>query len=875
MKKVLVVFILFTSLLFANEYEDVAKNFIAYQNSQASIKSFEVLRYKGNSVGYLFNLKDKGYIIIPISKTISPVKAFSFDRDYSDLPPNYKTFLLKQLYSAYKNRTLAKSINNSAVSKRWNFLENYKPTLHRKLFAPNKILLSTTWNQEYPYNKYLPKVGNKNVVAGCVQVAVAQVMKYWNYPKIAKGVLSRDIPIKDNGGNTIRIDHLKAYLHRYYDWSLMPSDATKAKEYAKESVARLMADLLVADNVKSAGTALTSADINMQALVENFGYSNSIKRVSNSVVDIKSIIHEQIDNNQPVIISFPTHMAVVDGYKDDDSGDFVHINLGWGGYANDYFDIDKDNSAGGYTLSSSPINIVYNIKPCSKEAGDCYKNLESNDKINALNITGVFDYPNDSDKYKIFLSGNTTLQGSRGYSNQAFYILIYNSKNELVKESDETISINLPPDLYTVVISLEGNNYSYAYDADYAQYNVKITTDSLSENEKNSILQNISSKHYMQEIKDRVISSSDIIPIYAYDTNDENNLTFSAIANNDDVTVSMQDNILHITPNVDKGYSKIRVTFHSGDITTSKIFTALISNPPIYFGKNFSFSGKFLNGDDIYKTKVILDGSCSISGNRGYSNQAFYTKVEDMNGNATSFSDSAFSTSDLDLGFYYIDASLNNGSVYYSYDEAHSDYTINVSCPNAEENITKIANLAGIVIDNSPFNDATNSSQEQNITDEINSTSNIKNLALLTGWNLVSFDGNISSFGDIKIAWQYHNGQWIVYAPSYDVNGYNTLDNISSVYGTWVKVDTNTTIDITSSSILPPQNPDMLSSGWHLNGTNKDIPIDDITCQNGTPTTIWKYQGDSWELHTNIQNSLGLEDFTTINANEGYWVNCP
>ena len=526
MKRVLVVFILWVGLLFANEYENVAKNFLIYQNAKVGIKSFEILKYKGDEVGYLFNLKDKGYIIIPISKTISPVKAFSFDRNYNDLPPKYKTFLLMRLYEAYKSKTLAKSIK-STISNRWNFLENYKPILHRRLFAPNKILLTTSWDQDYPYNKYLPKLGDKNVVAGCVQVAVAQVMKYWNYPKIGKGVLSRDIPLY-SGSNYEKTDHLIAYLHRYYDWSLMPNDAVNAKEYAKESVARLMSDLLVVDNVKYAGTTATSADINMQALVENFGYSNSIKRVSNSDKDIKSIIQDQIDNAQPVIISFSTHMAVVDGYKDDDSGDFVHINLGWGGMANDYYDIDVDNSAGNYTLSSTPINIIYNIKPCSKEAGDCYKNLESSDKINGLNITGVFDYPNDTDKYKLFLSGDTTLQGSRGYGNQAFYISIYNSKNELVKESDEAISINLPADLYTVVVSLEGSSNSYTYDANYAQYSVNIATDLLSENEKSSILQNISSLSYMQDIKDRAISTSDIIPIYAYDTNGDNNLTFSA-----------------------------------------------------------------------------------------------------------------------------------------------------------------------------------------------------------------------------------------------------------------------------------------------------------------------------------------------------------
>jgi len=63
--------------------------------------------------------------------------------------------------------------------------------------------------------------------------------------------------------------------------------------------------------------------------------------------------------------------------------------------------------------------------------------------------------------------------------------------------------------------------------------------------------------------------------------------------------------------------------------------------------------------------------------------------------------------------------------------------------------------------------------------------------------------------------------------------------------------------------------------GWSLNGTNKDIDISTLKCEDNLKIlTIWKYKNNKWLLNTNIKNNLNLDNFDIIKANEGFWVNC-
>ena len=780
MKKNLLFSILLTTLLNANSEFDIASNFLKYKDIDKQIISQEVLKKDNQEVAYLYNLYNSGYIIIPLVQTSSPIKSYSFDSNYKNLPDSYKKFLLNQLYLEANNRTLKRVIDDE-FSKRWDFLKNYTPSNKKILYSyiPNTNLLTTTWNQNYPYNKYLPKIDNQQTLAGCVQVAMGQIMKYYNYPSKAMGVFNY------NG--------LKANLNKYYNWDIMPSNWSDGLEYQNDELAYLIKDLVVL-NKATLGVNETLASPNLQALVENYKYSTTINKIDLQDIsqdEFITTIKSQIDLSQPILLSLPGHMVVVDGYRDDDSGDYLHLNMGWDGVDNIYYNMD-DNIVvtDGTNFGNTDLSIIYNIKPCGiNGADDCFKNLESDDSITNLDISGKFNSDKDIDKYEVFLSGSTTFTGDRGYSNQAFYIEIYDSNNSLlniVSEKDSTINLN--DGLYRLNISLCNSlNYCYANnDSNYDNYTVTINSNTISDDKKTQIIESIKVPPVIdQTLKNKIISQDTKILINGYDDNNEDNVTFEAYSNSN-IEVTFNKNILNIHPLTTKGYSPVTVKLSSNGDIVEKTFDVLINDKDVKFGKEFVVKGKFTDNTELNKYNVILDGQCSISGYRGFSSQGFYTSLFDKNDNyLVTSANETFTTQNLTNDFYQIGASLKketeNGYTQYDFDEDYSNYILTINCPEADENIETLANMLNIDI-----------TTDENLTqteviEDINTTRIFEN-----SWNLAGAI-NPMSVEDIKCQntntptiWQYKNNSWKLYTTIENNFNFETITNIKMGEGFWV-----------------------------------------------------------------------------------------
>lgn len=80
--------------------------------------------------------------------------------------------------------------------------------------------------------------------------------------------------------------------------------------------------------------------------------------------------------------------------------------------------------------------------------------LEASDKPGDDSPQGKFNNPADKDSYQISLVGKTMVSGQSEFSNQAFFILVYDSLKRLVKSSDKAFSHNFPLGKYTFVASL-------------------------------------------------------------------------------------------------------------------------------------------------------------------------------------------------------------------------------------------------------------------------------------------------------------------------------------------------------------------------------------------------------------------------------------
>lgn len=228
------------------------------------------------------------------------------------------------------------------------------------------VLCSTRWNQSAPYNNNCPEVGSQTCVTGCVATAMAQVMKFHNWPENGEGIVSYTGPrgkvLKMNFGRTT------------FKWADMLDtyDSSSSPE-ACEAVATLMqaTGYSVEMNYSPSGSGALSVDI-APALGQYFKYDKSLRyllRDYYSLVEWEDIIYNSLKNYGPVIYDGQAgiggHSFVCDGYSSDG---YFHFNWGWGGLSDGYFLLDALDPAhqgiggadGGFDFMQ---DVIVDIRP--------------------------------------------------------------------------------------------------------------------------------------------------------------------------------------------------------------------------------------------------------------------------------------------------------------------------------------------------------------------------------------------------------------------------------------------------------------------------------------------------------------------------------
>ena len=233
------------------------------------------------------------------------------------------------------------------------------------------LLGDIAWNQETPYNKMCPKYeGSKLSATGCVATAMAQVMMYYKYPKELKA----DIPAYTTATNKLKVNAISK--GEKYAWDNMLPTYTEG-EYnttQADAVAKLMFHCGAAvqmDYGDSSGALLRPEDMSTY-----FGYdADLLQEVYRSVYTLaewKKILDRELEAKRPIIYggvrSYERgHQFVCDG---SDGEGLYHINWGWSGDSDGYFDItllDPDVSGTGAGTSADGYNrdcsVIIGIAP--------------------------------------------------------------------------------------------------------------------------------------------------------------------------------------------------------------------------------------------------------------------------------------------------------------------------------------------------------------------------------------------------------------------------------------------------------------------------------------------------------------------------------
>lgn len=381
---------------------------------------------------YVFpNADSKGFTIVSGDDRLPEIVGYASQGSYDEnnLPEGFVSFM-KAYQNLYNKVNLgdAEALKNLAEIKAW---RNKKNASAASTSAVAPLLGNIEWDQTSPYNNMCPKYDSVHVAAtGCVATAMAQVMAYYKYPKQLKA----DIPGYVNRWNGIPMEIPTITQEEgIYDWDNMLPKYNKeanATQQQKDAVAKLMYHCGAAVQMNYGPES--GASVSASKLAKYFGYDADLMMdLSRSTFTLDKwmqIIDTELAAGRPVLYggqaSDGGHQFICDG-KDGEG--LYHINWGWSGSQNGYFDLSllnpekggtgSGNSTEGYnrlcsmTIGIAPDNGVVDAPlatvPDIKAMN--YGFLETTTKDTRENPDEAFDFWLD------YGLGNQTYQAFSGY----------------------------------------------------------------------------------------------------------------------------------------------------------------------------------------------------------------------------------------------------------------------------------------------------------------------------------------------------------------------------------------------------------------------------------------------------------------------------
>ena len=287
-----------------------------------------------NAPYYAFNL-EQGYVIVSGDDEMTELVGYAENGffDAENVPPQMQLWL--DGYAEYVAAV------QSGKAKARKILLSDSPSV---VVEP---LVTTKWNQDAPFNNFAPEYTDDNnntqrCATGCAATAMAQIMKFHNWPEQGVGHYSYE----HQSFGTISSN----FSEHVYDWTNM-IDRYNNGEYSNvqaDAVALLMKDCGVSLNMNYGPVSGASIYSYTPAFKNYFRYSSrTVNRSGCETAEFTKIITDELQEGRPLIYCGTGedggHAFVVDGY---DTNYFLHVNWGWGGYSDGYFDMNYMDPTG-------------------------------------------------------------------------------------------------------------------------------------------------------------------------------------------------------------------------------------------------------------------------------------------------------------------------------------------------------------------------------------------------------------------------------------------------------------------------------------------------------------------------------------------------
>ncbi len=273
---------------------------------------------------YVFNRgESEGYVIVPGDDEIEGVLGYTDNGefDYEQIPDNMRSWL--DAYAQY--------------------IEDFQTG---KAEGPRKInthaaipeMLTTKWNQGWPYNNLTPLHNGSRSVTGCVATAFAQVLYYQHEKSVEE--TQADIPGYTTWTEKLVVPGISKGAP--IDWkNMLGSYGGSASGVQQTAVAQLMLYCGVAvemDYTSSSSGAHT--EMCSEGMNKYFGYSTAryVYKANYTDEGWDELIYNELREGRVVLLSGYNseagHAFVCDGY---DGNRCYHINWGWGGQSDGHF----------------------------------------------------------------------------------------------------------------------------------------------------------------------------------------------------------------------------------------------------------------------------------------------------------------------------------------------------------------------------------------------------------------------------------------------------------------------------------------------------------------------------------------------------------
>ncbi|MDY0141145.1 MAG: C10 family peptidase [Bacteroidales bacterium] len=360
---------MFAQNISRNEALQIGEKFYTRKASAFSIEKSTTIISKealikspsGNESIYVFNYLSGGFVLVSADQRAVPVLAYSLDSEFDtqNLAPATQLWIDKYLeqYDLIVENNVS---TNDKLMQMWDEVRTGNLKDIKSVKGVDK-LITTRWNQNYPYNYYCPTHSQGpggRVYAGCVATTMAQIMKFWNYPEIGRG------SARIFWGDYVEVD----FANVEYKWEEM---STSINSMSRDAIAELIFHCGVSVGMdygyEGSGASIENSFF---ALKQNFRYRAGMSHKNKYMYEDyewKFLLKEDLDKGHPILYRGTDdggngHAFVCDGYQDTS---YFHFNWGWGGSADGFFYLDNINPqmsfqwGQGALLNIMPIDAGY------------------------------------------------------------------------------------------------------------------------------------------------------------------------------------------------------------------------------------------------------------------------------------------------------------------------------------------------------------------------------------------------------------------------------------------------------------------------------------------------------------------------------------